>query len=434
MKTSTRYLLILFGIFVFFIVAPILVLYVSGTRVHLDSRDTSSTGILDAKSEPTGAKVFINGVERDTTPATIRFLAQGEYDVVIKKEGYRDWSKRLAIEAGEVRFAQEGVEVVQLIKNSEPEVIEPAGISNFVLVNDTIWYAKGNDVIYASVNNPEDKTVLPGIFKSPSALVLLRDHKHILVSNQQNNGDAILINTSAKAVSVLPFSVQHDYQVNMPSDDVILYQNSDVVYSYNIIAKNTVKVKENVRTFSVLGSTAYFGLEDGRITTEIWNGSTFNDEQTIAEQTIFDETTAELVITDRKELFLNNGNKGLYRVGPELTQVVPRVDKVHLDTSTNELTFEVAGEQWFYNFLTSKPQLLTRSTDPVYGLMVRSSIGYGFVASKSGFEVVEIDTRDKQNRYQLLSGKPVYQLGITEDQRVVVVLEDGSIKTIELRD
>ena len=117
MKKSSRYLLISFGIIIFFVIAPLLVLYVSGTRVNLDDRDTSSTGILDVKSEPSNAQVFINNDERSSTPATIRFLTQGEYVVTIKKDGYRDWTKRLAIESGEVRFAQEGVDVVQLIKN-----------------------------------------------------------------------------------------------------------------------------------------------------------------------------------------------------------------------------------------------------------------------------------------------------------------------------
>ena len=89
---------------------------------------------------------------------------------------------------------------------------------------------------------------------------------------------------------------------------------------------------------------------------------------------------------------------------------------------------------WFYNFLTNKPQLLTRSTEQVSSFFIRSSIGYGFVGSTSGLEIVEIDTRDKQNRYKIISNKPVYQIAITANQKTVLALQDSALVMLELRD
>jgi hypothetical protein len=105
-----------------------------------------------------------------------------------------------------------------------------------------------------------------------------------------------------------------------------------------------------------------------------------------------------------------------------------------MDQVTNELVFSTGSELWFYNFRTNKPQLVTRGTTVAHDFMVRSNIGYGFIADSRGLEIVELDTRDRQNRYQVLKEKSVYQIAITENQKTIVALQDGSLVKIELRD
>lgn len=431
MKKSSRYLLIGFGFVVFFVIAPLLILYVSGTKLHLDSRDASSTGILDVKSEPSGAQVTVNDDEKGTTPTTVRFLTQGEYLVTISKEGYYDWSKRLPIEAGQVRFAQEGVDVVQLIKKSTETIISPNNVSSFLLAGDTIWFAQNNNLVYAPLNEPTNQTTLNNVFTAPGNLWLLRDKNHILIPNGKQS---ILINNSSKIISALPFEVTRDWQIQTPSDDIVIYGDGDTLTSYNLNTKVSIEVKSGVRAFTMINNTAYFARTDGVISSAVWNGTNFADEQAISNNVQLDKSDVSLIITDRKELFLNNAGSGFYRVGPVLDQIVSRVDKALLDPITNEMTLQIAGELWFYNFLTNKPQLLTRSTEQVSSFFIRSSIGYGFVGSTSGLEIVEIDTRDKQNRYKIISNKPVYQIAITANQKTVLALQDGALVMLELRD
>ncbi|MDR2181461.1 MAG: PEGA domain-containing protein, partial [Treponema sp.] len=43
---------------------------------------------LYVNSEPSGAQVFINGIERGKTPFTLDTLRAGEYSVRVVKEGY----------------------------------------------------------------------------------------------------------------------------------------------------------------------------------------------------------------------------------------------------------------------------------------------------------------------------------------------------------
>jgi len=40
------------------------------------------------QSDPSGAKVWVNGVDRGTTPVTVRYVHPGRFDVRLQKEGY----------------------------------------------------------------------------------------------------------------------------------------------------------------------------------------------------------------------------------------------------------------------------------------------------------------------------------------------------------
>jgi hypothetical protein len=61
----------------------------SGAEVsqYLEFAETPATGQLAIQSEPTGARVFIDGVERGVAPITIQDLAPGEHNVVLQGDG-----------------------------------------------------------------------------------------------------------------------------------------------------------------------------------------------------------------------------------------------------------------------------------------------------------------------------------------------------------
>lgn len=52
--------------------------------------------VLNINSNVRGAKVFINAVEKGTTPLRIQ-LNRGDYNIVIRSEGYRDFSQSLSL-------------------------------------------------------------------------------------------------------------------------------------------------------------------------------------------------------------------------------------------------------------------------------------------------------------------------------------------------
>jgi hypothetical protein len=69
------------------------------TAQYIEMQGVQATGALEIKSEPTGARVTIDGQPRGTTPATIRELPAGDHSVVLEL-GSRKVTQAVKIEAG----------------------------------------------------------------------------------------------------------------------------------------------------------------------------------------------------------------------------------------------------------------------------------------------------------------------------------------------
>lgn len=91
---------VLFFLITLFIVATLAVfvsVYARGYRFSLDEMKFLPNGLFVIKSVPDGAQLVINGELISATNTTLA-LSPGTYDVVIRKDGYIDWKKRLIID------------------------------------------------------------------------------------------------------------------------------------------------------------------------------------------------------------------------------------------------------------------------------------------------------------------------------------------------
>ena len=69
------------------------------TAQYVELQGATVTGALEIRSDPSGARVIVDGQPRGTTPATIRELAAGEH-VVVLEVGSRKVSQSVKIEPG----------------------------------------------------------------------------------------------------------------------------------------------------------------------------------------------------------------------------------------------------------------------------------------------------------------------------------------------
>lgn len=74
--------------------------YGRGYRLDVTKKSLSSTGLMVATSDPTGAQIIVDGKVKSATNTTVN-LRPGWYTVQIRKEGYIPWEKKLRVQ-GEV--------------------------------------------------------------------------------------------------------------------------------------------------------------------------------------------------------------------------------------------------------------------------------------------------------------------------------------------
>lgn len=90
-----------FGILIFillFIAAISMIAILIAKGYNFTGSEIRENGILNIASTPEGARIYINGEEKATTPKKIE-LATGQYELKITKDNYREWKKQIQVEA-----------------------------------------------------------------------------------------------------------------------------------------------------------------------------------------------------------------------------------------------------------------------------------------------------------------------------------------------
>ncbi len=431
MDKTTRYLILLLCVVLFVIIAPLIVLYVSGTRFSLSEQEYTPTGILVAKTAPSNANVLIDTEEKDTTPATIRFLDQGEYLITLQKPTYFDWSKRLPVEPGKVTYTYEGVDAVEMLRIPEPVTVPAKDVTCLAAINQTIWFGSTNTLAFTTVSDPVRINRIPFPF-TPRSITLLSGGEYLLVQNESNR--KVIVDASSQALIALPDSFNSAVDLHISPSGTILARRGDTVYEYNPKNHITTPIIRNVVGFTLLEGIAYIAATGDTVTLQTmqWVNNAFSEAEPLFTDRLPQTDNVQLIVTRNKELFALSKNN-LYRINAQFELVSTQVLTATLDPRTHELTFQTPSELWFYNFLVNRPQLLTRTTTDVHTYLIRSSIGYGLLGTDQGLEALEIDSRDHQNRYQLLSGKPVWSVGVSDNREYVYALQDGQINIVRIR-
>ena len=120
MTYRTRIGILVGFIILFFVTAPVVVLYTAGYRWNEKKVRLEKVGIIFLRSRPSGAEIFLDGKLRsDHTPARLRDLLPSDYLIKVTKKGYSAWSKTLPVASALTTFA----EGIVLWKTAAPEAL-----------------------------------------------------------------------------------------------------------------------------------------------------------------------------------------------------------------------------------------------------------------------------------------------------------------------
>ncbi len=211
MSLKKRKIIFLLFILIFFTSSPLVIFYASGYKLNwkdpLSSYFIQKTGMLIVDSEPAEAKIFLNekkqknislgpdifsGGETVKTPAKIKNLLPGSYDLRVELEGYWPWERRIKIYSEQIThvldvhlFKRESP-TISLLTNDEKIEFSPNGKKILLLPSAKILEIKSGKITSVSSSTEEfaywspdsEKIIFPEKIinlKSPEKNISLKD-------------------------------------------------------------------------------------------------------------------------------------------------------------------------------------------------------------------------------------------------------------------
>ena len=283
MFQKIRLSLVVFFTIVFLVITPLLILYAKDYHFDFNRHRLVKGGNLFIDSQPRDASVIINNAvvkqpwynsllfykdifglvkRQGTTTSLVNNLLPGEYSVMIKKDGFQSWQKKINIESGETTL----VKTIQLfLEQPKLEVIDESSISkNWPSPSRTkviytvqtinpvnkslIWQVKLFDVVKEKLSTFDE---LKGVGEIID--VLWSDgENNLLISAKPTGAQALkyfVFNSTEKKLIQLNkafpkfvFPVAKD-QTNLKwlgdSSDIILVNTKNTLYSLNFALGNT---------------------------------------------------------------------------------------------------------------------------------------------------------------------------------------------------
>jgi hypothetical protein len=136
------------AVFLFLVAAPLLILNASGFRYDFQEKSLIQTGTLILKTEPAGARVWINHEERvEKTPAEIKRLLPERYSIRIEADHFYPWQKEVEVHEAEITLKDK---ILLIPKEIPLSPVASRGARTFALSPD------GGQMVYA--RRGEDST------------------------------------------------------------------------------------------------------------------------------------------------------------------------------------------------------------------------------------------------------------------------------------
>lgn len=421
MTLRVRRILSFIFIFLFLSVTPAIMLYAAGYRLGKIGLSIQRTGMFIIDSRPKGAKIFIDGKTPATwpgsifnknnfvtTPAKIKNLLPGEYDLKLELDGYFSWQKKLTVSPGASTFAEN----IYLFKNDLPAQIISADLESIrlsagknltaVLFPDKITFLNLSDESQKSIkrNDLAGKNILWS-----------EDQNKIIIDNYLYN--LANLNSALDLKKLAPNSFNYKW-----SGNALYYQDKNSVYrlgSSNLPEKiignkifSDYLVKNNRLYLIKSGSAASLEVIDAAAGQSLKNinlPAAPNYSFINAEQNLLN--------------LYDNAHKILYLIDPlsayePLAEIINDVKTTFWD-GANGLLYANDFEIWFYNLETKNKTLITRISEAVDNVVPHPNKNYIIYSTKRAINAIELDEREKRNITELIKFDSIDSFILAED-------------------
>jgi hypothetical protein len=419
MSLRTRRILFIFFILSFLIITPLVISYAAGYKFVFGKKVLQKTGMLVLDTEPTGAKIYLNGKPEQnlfkkyfsdqenfiTTPAKIKNLLPGEYEIKMEKDGYWPWEKKLEVKPGMAAFAED----VYLFKKDLPLMLASKAFQEILLSPDKKKLAGLSEEKINIINletedikefsfkqektdsffwSPDSKKILAGatVFNLASQpekieLEMLIEKSALKLKWRGNNEIAYMPATSK---NILSFNLETKINKNLYTGekiiDFLIPRLRDNLFIINQTDKtNTLSINE---------------IDGGKIIRNIELPSFADFEFINPEHNLIN-------LYDKKQ-------QTLYLINPfsnfPLAETINNIKYAYW-INDNKLLYGNDFEIWTMDFpgeQTRYKTLITRISSPINKIIWHPSNNYIIYSDNNGLYALELDDREKRNTTELI--------------------------------
>ncbi|MFH1547381.1 MAG: PEGA domain-containing protein [bacterium] len=119
--------------------------YSKGYRIDILNGEIERTGVITVETIPRRATIYVDGKEKGKSPKAITDLTEGEHTVLIKKDGYQDWSMTVTV----VPEQSIPVEIVMFYSTPLSDLISLPDIDTYQI--DKFYTDKNNQIAIFTV-------------------------------------------------------------------------------------------------------------------------------------------------------------------------------------------------------------------------------------------------------------------------------------------
>ncbi len=295
MSSPVRKILFFVFCLIFFISAPLIVLYTAGYRINLTNRVVSQTAALALASTPKGAMISINGTRtKEKTPTVFQRLSSGTITVRFEKEGYHSWERTIFLESGKTSYITAPLfldtNATPLLAGSRAfNLAQAARTDSEISATDIFLVDNGKNVEISVVTIVG--TTLIGLLPQETYTIIARTATDIVLLDQSQKPYMLSLTANSEPVALSMTAVAWAW---LEEDRLFVWSDGNEIRLYNATTRETNFITRQGDTithlafaqdgYGILAATAHtvvawdrYVYENGRFSTTIIDNHTIDD-------------------------------------------------------------------------------------------------------------------------------------------------------------
>ncbi len=425
----------LFYIFVtlFLVATPLIILFANGYQIDMrhpfSFQMIKKSGMIIIETEPKNAFVYINNKKQENfiknkfikkspvkTPAKIKNLLPGEYEIKLELNGYWPWTKKINIHPGQITLIND----ITLFKQNLPLKIMDARIQeaktcpnrkNILLSEDSLLInLKKEEIIHLGIPGQKNSEYA----WSPNGEKII--FNKILFNLNDINQQEDLSKTIGEEIKNIKW---HDQ-----NNDLIFYQYKNSLNSFNLNSKDN---KEITKEKEYLDYT----IKDNNLFIIFKNNNNINleiislDNKKILKEIELPFSEKYSFINSNNELLnlYDNNNEILYLINPFsiVNQLEATIKKAkHLKwIDNNNLLYANDFEIFIFNINSGNSKLLTRISDKITGINHNENNKYIIYSTEKNINILEINNNDTMLITELIKIDKIDSIYLSADNKIL---------------